>query len=119
MNASTTRLTRHCFPLVLALSLLSLDAIYAQSTAESNKVLRLDGDGDYVQLPADIFNNLEEATVEAWVKWGDFSYYSQWFAFGSGADFRAMGVNQNMWFSTLQFFIYDRERQVHIVRVRS
>ena len=48
MNASTTRLTRHCFPLVLALSLLSLDAIYAQSTAESNKVLRLDGDGDYV-----------------------------------------------------------------------
>ena len=117
MNASTTRLTRHCFPLVLALSLLSLDAIYAQSTAESNKVLRLDGDGDYVQLPADIFNNLEEATVEAWVKWGDFSYYSQWFAFGSGADFRAMGVNQNMWFSTLQFFIYDRERQVHIVRV--
>ncbi len=103
-------------PLLLALSPLATAAVQAVDIPP-NKVLRLDGDGDYVQLPSDIFNDLEEDTVEAWVKWGDFSYYSQWFAFGRGDYFRTMGVNHRAWNSTLQFFLYDHEGQLHLVRM--
>ena len=45
-----------------------------------NRVLELDGQDSYVQLPAHLFDDLEEATVEAWVKWEDWAYFSQWFA---------------------------------------
>jgi hypothetical protein len=51
------------FPLVS-----SLDAQTA-----TNHVLELDGTGGYVELPPNIFNDLDEATVEAWVRWDDFS----------------------------------------------
>ena len=104
--------------ILLGLGLLSPGALQAQTAApQPNKVLRLDGDGDYVHLPNDIFNDLEEATVEAWVQWGDFSYYSQWFAFGSGQKLQAMGLNHTLWLTTLQYFIYDHEHQLHIVRM--
>ena len=121
LNEAVVKKCRHAavetgLLLAFALSLWPIDALHAQP-ASPNKVLRLDGDGDYVHLPSNIFNDLEEATVEAWVKWGDFSYYSQWFAFGDGADFHAMGVNHELWLSTPQFFIYDRQRQAHVVRV--
>ena len=33
-----------------------------------NRVLELDGQESYVHLPGHIFDHLEEATVEAWVK---------------------------------------------------
>jgi len=39
----------------------------------SNRVLELDGTGGYVELPPNIFNDLDEATVEAWVRWDDFN----------------------------------------------
>ena len=115
MSTKPRSFLHHLFACALLLVPVSLPA-FAQPVA-ANKVLRLDGDGDYVQLPVDIFNHLEEATVEAWVRWGDYPYYTQWFAFGSGADFQAMGVNHDFWFTTLQFFIYDRDRQAHVARV--
>ena len=34
-----------------------------------NRVLELDGNGSYVELPPNIFKDLEEATVEGWEKW--------------------------------------------------
>jgi hypothetical protein len=36
-------------------------------------VVELDGTGGYVELPPNIFNALDEATVEAWVRWDDFA----------------------------------------------
>src|SRR5213594_3203859 len=45
---------------------------HAQPSA-TNRVLELDGTGGYVELPPNIFNDLDEATVEAWVRWDDFS----------------------------------------------
>ena len=48
-----------------------------------NQVLSLDGKAAYVQLPAHIFDTVQEATVEAWVKWDDWAPFSQWFAFGT------------------------------------
>lgn len=64
------------------LSLLLAPAVGAQAAPGPNRVLQLDGDGDWVQLPAAAFAGLEQATIEAWVRWADFSYYSQWIAFG-------------------------------------
>ena len=61
------------------LGLLCLMPCFAQNAFSTpqphatNYVLELDGTGGYVELPPNIFNDLEEATVEAWVRWDDFS----------------------------------------------
>ena len=80
-----------------------------------NRVLELDGRGDYVQLPGDIFNHLDEATVEGWVKWKSFGSFSQ--PFGFGVEWRMMGVNTYFGTTTLQFFIYDANGQLHQIGV--
>ena len=54
----------------------------AQSGLPVNRVLQLDGIGDYVELPVGIYDSLSAATVEAWVRWDDFGYFSQWFHYG-------------------------------------
>ncbi len=69
---------------VVLLLLLSVVPLHAQPAANNpppttnngptpNRVLELDGTGGYVELPPNIFNDLDEATVEAWVRWDDFS----------------------------------------------
>ena len=47
-----------------------LALIHAQPAipAATNHILELDGRGGYVELPPNIFNDLDEATVEAWVR---------------------------------------------------
>jgi signal transduction histidine kinase/DNA-binding response OmpR family regulator/ligand-binding sensor domain-containing protein len=55
------------------LFLLLTPRIYAQTSAATRHVLELDGTGGYVELPPNIFNNLDEATVETWVRWDDFT----------------------------------------------
>lgn len=65
-------------------------------TAHSQPRVAPGGDGDYVQLPSHIFDDFEAATVEAWVKWEDFAYFTQWFGFGSGSQFQAMGLNHRL-----------------------
>lgn len=50
-------MTRYLIPLTLIAAL-------AAPLQAANYVLQLDGDGDYVELPSDIFNHLEQATVE-------------------------------------------------------
>lgn len=55
--------------------------------SESNKVLDFDGTSStYAELPQNIFNNLEDATVEGWVKWDAFSRYARFFDFGKPAN---------------------------------
>ena len=70
------------FPFAISAGLLAgvgllaqLAAVHAQSAAPvpGNHVLELDGTGGYVELPPNIFNDLDEATVEAWVRLDDFS----------------------------------------------
>ena len=84
-----------------------------------NRVLELDGDSSYVHLPSGIFDALEEATVEAWVKWEDWAFFSQWFAFGGDDQWRAMGLNHFDTSSILQFFIYTRLEELHLLRLAS
>jgi len=71
--------------LVLALLCLSVQlfALHAQPAA-INRVLDLDGKDSYVELPPNIFNDLDEATVEAWVKWRTLptNQWSRFFSYG-------------------------------------
>lgn len=75
--------------LVLASCLYQPRTIYAQrpdpgraGPSATNRVLELDGNGSYVELPENIFTNLTEATVESWVKWEAFMNNSRVFDFG-------------------------------------
>ena len=70
-----------------------------------NRVLSLDGDGDYVRLPLNIFNELDEATVEGWVKWKRFPFFSRFFDFGTKE--QSMQVTNFQHTPTLRFIIYD------------
>ncbi len=81
--------------------------------AAANRVLALDGTGDYVELPTGIFADLTEATVEAWVRWEKLSNYGQVFGFGSQS--RSMGINTWENSNALQFFIYDKNRSLHLI----
>jgi len=82
-----------------------------------NQVLELDGKGAYVQLPAHIFDTLQEATVEAWVRWDDWAYFSQWFAFGADDQWRAMFINHREASPFFQFAIYTGHDELHLASV--
>src|SRR5215510_4896987 len=56
--------------------------LFAAPSEAQNRVLDLDGNGSYVELPSNIFNDLTEATVEGWVKWRAFRGESRCFDFG-------------------------------------
>ena len=50
----------------------------------TEKVLQLDGKDGYVELPAGIFNDLDTATIEGWVKWDSFQPNSRMLDFAIG-----------------------------------
>ena len=92
------------FYLILPLIIL----VFAVAAAGQNRVLQLDGDGDYVELPPNIFNDLDEATIEGWVKWESFGTFSRFVEFGKRE--RAMVIDHYRNGATLQFYIYINER---------
>src|SRR5262245_10555488 len=74
-----------------------------------NRVLELDGNGSYVELPPNIFNDLTDATVEGWVKWE--SIRPEWNrVFNYGAALHDISVA--VWNRTRQlyFFIGDDQK---------
>jgi len=81
-----------------------------------NRVLSLDGDGDYVELPQDIFNELSEATVEGWIHWEKFSYMARFFDFG--ALNRSMLVYRFADTNHLRFGLYDENGILHLITVK-
>src|SRR5262249_46646311 len=66
---------RTIFLILCLMPLAAGGPLHAQPLASvaTNYVLELDGTGGYVELPPNIFNDLEEATVEAWARWDIFS----------------------------------------------
>ncbi|MBI2502167.1 MAG: response regulator [Candidatus Latescibacteria bacterium] len=80
-----------------------------------NQVLELDGKGAYVQLPAHIFDTLQAATVEAWVRWDDWAYFSQWFGFGADDQWRSMFLNHRESSPFFQFAIYTGREELHLL----
>jgi hypothetical protein len=77
-----------------------------QFASAQNRVLELDGNGSYVELPPDIFTNLTEATVEVWARWSSFRTYSRVFDFG--AAYQSMSVFNHANTPDLRFNLYPR-----------
>ncbi len=76
-----------------------------------NRVLKLNGINSYVELPDDIFANLNQATVEVWVRVGKFNANSHFLDFG--------GYHREMYLSheganpDLKFLITDEKKDRH------
>ena len=51
----------------------------ATSMPVPDKMLELDGNESFVELPPHVFDGLTEATVEGWVKWDKFQTHSRFF----------------------------------------
>ena len=106
------RASTRLFLLGLALLHVAVPGSRAQGDSAAvrmpNRVLELDGQGAYVELPVAAFEDLREATVEAWVRWDEWGYFSQWFAYGTADPWRAMGLNHFGESTNLQFFIYTQ-----------
>jgi signal transduction histidine kinase/ligand-binding sensor domain-containing protein/CheY-like chemotaxis protein/protocatechuate 3,4-dioxygenase beta subunit len=83
---------------------------FAGTAAEvpaTNRLLELDG--GYVELPPNIFNDLEEATVEAWVRWDDFSgSFKRILNYGDA--FRDLSVGSLSGSPSLWFVILDGQQ---------
>ena len=56
---------------LLAAAPQALDAQVVPTAPGTDHVLRLAGDGGYVELPPHLFDRLTEATIEGWVNWAD------------------------------------------------
>src|SRR5262249_33270140 len=72
-------------------------------------VLQLNGKDGYVELPPNVFNDLDESTVEAWVKWDRLTGpgWNRVFNYGSGPHDLSIGT---MGSDTLWFVIGDAEK---------
>ena len=58
------------------------EALRAQPASTTNYVLSLGGTNGFLELPSGAFNDLEEVTIEGWVKWMDDRPYRLFFVFG-------------------------------------
>src|SRR5262249_49917870 len=69
-------------------------------------VLSLEGVTSYVELPPNVFNELTEATIEAWVKWRSFppSGASRFFSYGEYEHDTGIQARDD---GTLTFFLRD------------
>ena len=81
----------------------------------ANLALALDGRGDYVHLPDDLFAGLDEMTVAFWTRWDETAYFSQPFASGSGDRWQAWGINNFERDATLQFFAYHGQPDLALI----
>jgi len=95
---------------------LAQQASVPSSSPGTNHVLELDGNGGYVELPPNIFNDLERATVEAWVRWDEFTnVYKRVFNYGDAQrDFSITSLETG---PTLWFVIGDAQGQLHEILV--
>ena len=55
------------------------------TSAATNRVLRLSGTNSYVELPKNVLKGVAEFTLEAWLKWDEFGYWSRAFNYGDGS----------------------------------
>ncbi|MSU62219.1 MAG: hypothetical protein EXS31_07465, partial [Pedosphaera sp.] len=78
---ATQQKHRGAFLFAVLLVLLSVVRLEAQPAAP-NYVLSLGGTNGFLELPGGAFNDLEEVTIEGWVKWMDDHEWSRLFDFG-------------------------------------
>ncbi len=84
MPAIFMTITRRLLTMIVCSGFLACVPTQAQELQDRpNHVLDLDGEGDYVELPSDIFNDLSSATVEAWVLWRKVDGIRRFFTYGA------------------------------------
>ena len=90
----------------------STDKIYSKNT-----VLKLDGKNSFVELPPNMLDSLDNATIEGWFKWNSFNYFSQ--PFGYGSKWNILALNNELTSNNLQYFIYKNKnlRSVKINKI--
>ncbi|MBT5925249.1 MAG: response regulator [Verrucomicrobia bacterium] len=86
----------------------------SSSLSRLGKVLQLDGNDSYIDLPTHIFRDLEEATVEAWVKWGNIKETRFFNSSGENGDFGIGTLGDGR----LHFFIADAEGKLRSIEVQ-
>jgi len=91
-----------------------LGCLSATTGADENYVLSLDGDGDYVHLPSNILNDLDEVTVECWAKWRRFGPQPQ--PFGFGRPWQGLMVTSGVGNNDLAFFIYSSKKELSFIK---
>ena len=85
--------------------------------AQEMQAIRFDGFGSYVELPAGIFGEEANATIEAWVKWAYFNEWSRVFDFG--VEGNAVVVQNNKKSSQINFRIWDNKGKQHGVSAKN
>lgn len=100
--------------LVVLLSCSQSSILLAQP-ASTNRVLQLDGSGSYIELPPDIFEHLDDATVECWVRWDKFDIAERVFDFGSSGRELYLSAPDNP--PVLKFLIAEPDGPRHRVEV--
>jgi len=101
--------------LCLLVALFAQVSLLQAQPAVPNQVLELDGNGSYVELPPNIFNDLDEATVECWVKCERFYNWTRVFDFGEKV--RSMNVTLAWDVPDLAFDISEGAAARHFIRV--
>jgi hypothetical protein len=86
--------------------MLAAHSSFAQNLSATNRALKLDGNGSYLELPPDIFKTLTQATVEVWARWTSFAAFSRVFEFGAG--YQSMSLFNHGTNSDLRFNLYPR-----------
>jgi signal transduction histidine kinase/DNA-binding response OmpR family regulator/protocatechuate 3,4-dioxygenase beta subunit len=67
-------------------------AVSSRSEAAANRVLRLVGTNSFVELPTNMLEGAQEATVEAWLKCDAFGYYPTAFDLGDRSRSLVLGI---------------------------
>src|SRR6185503_4425126 len=103
------------FGFFLLLLLSQPSTLNSQPTPPPNRVLQLNGANSYVKLPPNLFANLTQSTVEAWVKIGRLRENSHFLDFGGYQ--REMYVGNDGNDPALKFLITDARRDRHRIVV--
>jgi signal transduction histidine kinase/DNA-binding response OmpR family regulator/ligand-binding sensor domain-containing protein len=81
----------------------------------SGKVLQLDGNDSYVELPPKIFNEFDAATIEAWVRWDRLATrgYNRIFTYGKPFGDTGIAVldGKQLW-----FMLYEEEKKFREIK---
>jgi signal transduction histidine kinase len=96
----SSMLAFRCIALLLLVS--SISSLFAQPAATPNRVLELDGNNSYVELPPDIFTDFTEATLEVWVKCEKLG--ARFVSFGGGMHDLGIGSDEFGYFLTTGTF---------------
>jgi signal transduction histidine kinase len=79
----------------------------APHAMSQNQVLDLPGTNSYVALPADVFSDFTEATIEGWVKWRTLPMSSTFFEYGSYR--RSIALRVGIGHGNLHLRLYPRD----------